>query len=84
MTAEQVQVIGRTVPRNNCFRCLFILISPLHVSALTGHPREEYTIFLGSYLTHTGSVVARDGLLITLIKYAQQDAEPQNKQEQME
>jgi hypothetical protein len=44
------KVIGRTVPRNNYLSCLFIFISPLHVSALAGHLQAEYTIFSGSYL----------------------------------
>jgi hypothetical protein len=39
-----IMVIGRTVPRNNCLRCLFIFILPLHVSALAGHLQAEYTI----------------------------------------
>jgi hypothetical protein len=59
------KVIGRTVPRNNHLSCLFIFISPLHVSALDGHLQVEYTIFSGSYLTHNGSVV----LVIILILY---------------
>jgi hypothetical protein len=29
----------------------------LHVSALAGHLQAEYTIVLGSYFTHKGSVV---------------------------
>jgi hypothetical protein len=32
-----LKIIGITVPRNNFLRCLFILISPLHVSAVAGH-----------------------------------------------
>jgi hypothetical protein len=38
-----------------CF--IFYIFSPLHVSALAGHLQAEYTIILGSYLTHNGSVV---------------------------
>jgi hypothetical protein len=30
----------------------------IYVSALAGHLKTEYTIILGSYLTHNGSVVA--------------------------
>jgi hypothetical protein len=41
-----IKVIGRTVPRNNYLRCLFIFISPLRVSALTGQLQAEYTIIL--------------------------------------
>jgi hypothetical protein len=44
-----IKANGRTVPRSNCLRCLFI-----HVSALASHLQAEYTIFLGSYLTHNG------------------------------
>jgi hypothetical protein len=57
LTTKIIKVIGRTVPRNNFLRCLFIFISPLHVSALAGHLQAEYTIFSGSYLTQNGSVV---------------------------
>jgi hypothetical protein len=35
---------------------LYIFL-PLHVSALAGHLKAEYTIVLGSYFTHSGSVV---------------------------
>jgi hypothetical protein len=51
-----MKVFGRTVPRNNSSRCLFYMILPLHVSALVDNPQEEYTINLGSYLTHNGSI----------------------------
>jgi hypothetical protein len=35
---------------------LYIFL-PLYVSALVGHLQAEYTIILGSYFTHNGSVV---------------------------
>jgi hypothetical protein len=31
---------------------LVVVLLPLHVSALVGHLQTEYTIILGSYLTH--------------------------------
>jgi hypothetical protein len=34
-------------------KCLFIFISPLHVSAFDGHLQVEYTIYSGSYLSST-------------------------------
>jgi hypothetical protein len=37
-----IRVIGRTVPRNNTSRCLFIVILLLHVSALVGHLQAEF------------------------------------------
>jgi hypothetical protein len=54
-----IKVIGGTVPRNNCFRCLFIhvFISPLHVLALTGHLQGEYTIIFWKLPHYNGSVV---------------------------
>jgi hypothetical protein len=36
---------------------IFFIFLPLHVPALVGHLQVEYTIILGSYLTHNGSVV---------------------------
>jgi hypothetical protein len=36
---------------------MFYIFSPLYVSDLVGHPQVEYTIIVGSYLTHDGSVV---------------------------
>jgi hypothetical protein len=36
---------------------IFYIFLPLHVSALAGHLQAEYTIILGSYLLHNGSVV---------------------------
>jgi hypothetical protein len=36
---------------------IFYIFLPLHVSALGGHLQAEYTIILGSYFTHNGSVV---------------------------
>jgi hypothetical protein len=32
-------------------------ILPLQISALVGHLEAEYTIILGSYFTHNGSIV---------------------------
>jgi hypothetical protein len=36
---------------------IFYIFLPLHVSAIAGHLQAEYTIILGSYLTHNGFVV---------------------------
>jgi hypothetical protein len=36
---------------------IFHIFLPLHVSALAGHLQAEYKIILGSYFTHSGSVV---------------------------
>jgi hypothetical protein len=47
------------------FTILYIL--PLHVSALSGYLQAEYTIILGSYFTHNGSVVLC--CLVLLIVY---------------
>jgi hypothetical protein len=52
-----IKVIGRTVPRNNCLRCLFIFILPLHVLALAGHLQAEYTIIFGKLPHYSWSVV---------------------------
>jgi hypothetical protein len=51
------KVVGRTVPRNNSSRSLFIFISALHVSALAGHLQAEYTIIFGKLFHYNGSVV---------------------------
>jgi hypothetical protein len=40
-----IKVIGRTVPRNNILRCLFIFISPLYVWALAGSLPENNCVF---------------------------------------
>jgi hypothetical protein len=50
------KVIGRTVSRNNFLRCLFIFISPLHVSALAGHHQAEFTIIFGKLPHYSGSI----------------------------
>jgi hypothetical protein len=52
-----IKIIGRTVLRNKCLRRLFIFISPLQVSALTGHLQAEYTIIFGKLPHYNGSVV---------------------------
>jgi hypothetical protein len=36
---------------------VFYIFLPLYVSAHAGHLQVEYTIMLGSYFTHNGSVV---------------------------
>jgi hypothetical protein len=46
-----IKVIGRTVPRKNYLRCLYVFLSPLHVSALVGYLQVEYAIIFGKYLT---------------------------------
>jgi uncharacterized membrane protein len=45
-----IEVIRITILRNNFSRCLFYILH-LHVLALVGHLRAEYTIILGSYFT---------------------------------
>jgi hypothetical protein len=52
-----IDVIGRRVPQNNYLRCLFIFISPLHISALAGHLQAEYTTIFGKLPHYNGSVV---------------------------
>jgi hypothetical protein len=39
--------------------CLFIFISPLHVSALAGHLQAEYTIIFGKLPHYNGHLQAR-------------------------
>jgi hypothetical protein len=58
-TFYSIKVTRRTVPCNNSSRCLFYILYffLLHVSALAGRLQAEYTIILGSYLNHNGSVV---------------------------
>jgi hypothetical protein len=68
-----IKVIRRTVPRNHSSRFLFYI---LYIFAATcfgpyGHYHAEYTIILGRYLTHNGSVVLcyRSRLLCMISKY---------------
>jgi hypothetical protein len=51
---------------------IFYIFLPRHVSAIAGHLQAEYTIILGSYLTHNGSVVLcyRSRLLYMLVNIA--------------
>jgi hypothetical protein len=67
-----------------CFTAFMPLVRhSLHVSAFAGHLQAEYTISLGTYPSHNSQhleeLLRKTVLPITLIKYAQQDVEPQNK-----
>jgi hypothetical protein len=55
--SSTTKVIGRTVHRNKFLRCLFIFISPLHVSTLAGYHQEEYAIIFGKLSHYSGSIV---------------------------
>jgi hypothetical protein len=50
------KVIGRTVPRNDCSRCLFILIFAATCCGLRWPSSGGIYNILGSYLSHNGSI----------------------------
>jgi hypothetical protein len=71
---SSIKVIGRTVPRNSYSRCLFIYYYIIYIYIIT----LLYYIFI--YLFKHFEQLLRGAVLpITLIKYAQQDADPQNR-----
>jgi hypothetical protein len=68
-----IKVIRRTVPRNNCSKCLFYMFIYIfiHIYVYILWNKQLEQLLRGTIL------------LITLIKYAQQDAEPQNKNKEL-
>jgi hypothetical protein len=62
-----IKVIGRTVPPNNHLRCLFIFISPLHVSASLAIFRRNTQLFSGSFHKRLFHIVLARGWGISCV-----------------